>query len=91
MGKPEAVATEDAPVTAEEEAVSTELASGNGLLELQEPKSKVYLPEIDSFEDYDVDALQMIQPVFTAESTQPLGVFSNEQAIGAIKYQEESF
>lgn len=88
MGKSKAV-QDAAPVTAKVEAEDTDLASGNGLSELQEPKSKTYLPEIDSFEDYDVDALQMTQPVFTAESTQPLGVVSDEQAVGEIKYQEE--
>ena len=87
MGKPEAVATEDAPVTAEVEAVDTELASGNGLSELQEPKSKTYLPEIDSFEDYDVDALQMTQPWVIAGTTAV--AFSNEKVTGAIKYHEE--
>ena len=77
LGKPEAV-QDAAPVTAEGEAVDTDLASGNGLSELQEPKSKTYLPEIEAFEEYDIDAFQMTQPVFTAESTQPLGVISGE-------------
>jgi len=84
LGKTGAVVEGDATTSAD-----MELASENGLSELKEPKSKTYLPEIDAFEDYDVDALQMIQPVFTSESTQPLGVLSDEQAMGEIKYQEE--